>query len=186
MLVEIRAQPVQLFFVGKFGRGDRLVKFGRPDFIIALRQMVPIAALRRDRLHPIIAHFAVGAVLVIHVFAVIIGLSLFALLRLRAGFGLASFAFAVIFAVALLVLRILCIVAAFVGIGRIDITFGKVQMLQHGLSQRGKGALIIQRKRQRIKVTTGIFLNPTAQHINASGGTGWHGRAGQPFAHDQG
>ena len=25
-----------------------------------------------------------------------------------------------------------------------------------------------------------------AGEINASGGTGWHGRAGQPFAHDQG
>ena len=59
--------------------------------------------------------------------------------------SLASFAFAVIFAIALLVLRILVIVTAFVGIGRIDITFGKVQMLEHRLGQRSKGALIVQR-----------------------------------------
>ena len=118
LLVEIGAQPVEFFFICKLNRGDRLVIFGRPDFVIALRQMVPIAALRGDGLHAVIAHFAVGAVLIVHVFAVIIGLGLFAfaLLRLGACFGLARFAFALVFAVAVLVLAVLGIVPTFVGV----------------------------------------------------------------------
>ena len=133
LLVEIGAQPVQLFFVGKLGRGDGFIIFGRPDFVIALRQMVPIAALRGNGLHAVIAHFAVGTVLIVHILAVIIGLGFFAfaLLRFSARFGLASFAFAIIVAVAVLVLAVLGIIAAFIRIGRFDVAFGQVQMLEH-------------------------------------------------------
>ena len=118
LLVEIGAKAFEFFFVGQFECGDCLVIFGRPDFVIALRQMVPIAALRRDGLHAVIAHFAIGAILVVHVFAVIIGFGIFAfaLLRLGAGFGLARFAFALVFAVAVLVLAVLGIVPTFVGV----------------------------------------------------------------------
>ena len=187
MLVEIGAQPVQLFFVGKLGRGDGLVIFGRPDFIIALRQMVPIAALRGDGLHAVIAHFAVGTVLIVHILAVIICLGLFAftLLWFGAGFGLASFAFAIIVAVAVLVLAVLGILAAFIRIGRIDVAFCQVQMLEHGLRERGKCTLIVKREGKRVKVAACFFLNPAAQHINARNRRVRYRRAGQAFAHDE-
>ena len=187
LLVEIGAQAVELFFVGQFDRGDRLVIFDRPDFVIALRQMVPIAALRGNGLHAVIAHFAIGAVLIVHVFAVIIGFGLFAfaLLRLGAGFCLASFTFALVFAVAVLVLAVIGVITTFVGIGRIHIAFGEVQMLQHRLRQRGKVPLIIQCKRKCIKVATGIFLNPTTQHVDPSGCARGDGQACEALAHDQ-
>ena len=149
--------------------------------------MVPISALRGDGLHAVFAHFAVGTILIVHILAVIVGLGFFAfaLLRFSACFGLASFAFAIIVAVAILVLAVFGIVAAFIRIGRVDVALGQVQMLQHRLRKRCKCTLIVKRTTECIKVAACFFLNPATQHIDASNRRVRYGCARQAFAHDK-
>ena len=188
LLIKIGAQAVQFVFVGKFGRGDRLVIFGRPDLVIALRQMVPIAALRGDRLHTVVAHLAVGTVLVIHVLLVVICLGLFAftVLRFAARFGLAGFALTFIIAFAVLFLFVVGIFTTLIGIRWIDIAIGQVQMLQHRLGQRGKGRLVIERHSQSVQIAARFVFDPATQHIDAFCRNIGDRDACEPFAHDQG
>ena len=118
---------------------------------------------------------------------VVVGLGLFAFALLRFGtrLGLTGFTFAVILAVATLVLRVFGILAALVGVGRVDIAFGEVEMLEHRLRQRGKGVLVVEREAKGIEIAARFLLDPAAQHIDAFCGNRRHGLAGQPFADDK-
>ena len=135
LLVEIGTQAVELILIGKFQRGDSFVILGRPDLVIALWQMVPIAALRGDRLHAVIAHVPIGTLFVFHILLVIVGFGILAIavLWFAARFGLTGFAFALVFAFAILLLIVVGILAAFIGVRRVDIAFGQIEMLKHRL-----------------------------------------------------
>ena len=188
MLVEISAQPVEFIFIGQISRADNLVIFGRPALIVALWHVIPVAALRVDRLHAVFAHVAVGIVHVVHVGRVIVGLGFlaFAFLRLRAGFGLSGFAPALVFAFAVLFLFLLGFIAAFIGIIGLNLAFGKIEMLEHRLRERGKGDLIVEREAERIKIFSSLFLNPVAEQVNTLSRTFRYRLPRQPFAHHQG
>lgn len=68
---------------------------------------------------------------------------------------------------------------------RRHIAFYELQMLQHGLRQLLKGALIVDGEAQRIEIGARLLLDPFIDHRHASDGILGDRLAGQSLAHLQ-
>ena len=188
LLIEELTQAGELFLIGQIGGLHDLVEPVGPDVIAKIGRLVPVRAIGAYGLHALIAHIAFHHLaIVVHLavgllFAVPFGI----VVGLGAHFGLAAVALLLVLVLLLVFGQVVFIlVAAILALIGFDVALSQIEMFQHGLGERGKGALIVQRHAQRIQIVPGALLDPVPHHVQP-GLRRLGGRLpGQPLAHDQ-